>query len=427
MESILAIFFALSTTQKIQTYQENANNIWHLPYIETIYRPERWANDERLFSNHPKYKEFEKKINIKSQTTAAKHEAWLYEQRVKHLEENFPDEYDLHKKNNYIGDKKLERTQQYFYPKTKIVIHHSAMPTKHMKNKQDIKKHIQEIQELHTFYRNRGDVGYHFLIGKFGGIYEGRAGWPGIIWAHAQFNNFNSIGINLLGNFQEEYPSKKQIESLTSLLIALCKYYDIKPHQQALMHAKSDKTPYIKDFYDDAITYHKVVGQTSCPGEHMEELIPFVKQFVNEYFINFNERQDHNKIIHEIFSGIDLDISKEELHNHIINFKENYKKTKHTTEETRPWRDTYTFLINNRDTKLLLPNTEGEKIIKKYESFLQKISNHKNINKDERNYFTDTFNKYIYFENQFLEKDNNKSRELFFLYLKKLLLIIQNR
>jgi len=49
------------------------------------------------------------------------------------------------------------------------------MPTSHIKTPEDEKKHLQEIQELHTFYRNRGDIGYHFLIGKFGDIYEGKA------------------------------------------------------------------------------------------------------------------------------------------------------------------------------------------------------------------------------------------------------------
>ena len=55
------------------------------------------------------------------------------------------------------------------------------MPNKYFKTVNAEKKHVQEIQELHTFYRDWGDIGYHFLIGKFGDIYEGRAGGPGIV------------------------------------------------------------------------------------------------------------------------------------------------------------------------------------------------------------------------------------------------------
>ena len=102
MESILAILFALTTTQKITTYQQHANNIRHFNYTEITYRPERGANDEWLFSDHTKYKDFEKKVATKNKTTAAKREARLKEQRTKHLESNFPDEYELHKKSTHI-------------------------------------------------------------------------------------------------------------------------------------------------------------------------------------------------------------------------------------------------------------------------------------------------------------------------------------
>ncbi|NOZ45026.1 MAG: hypothetical protein GXP45_08005 [bacterium] len=86
-----------------------------------------------------------------------------------------------------------------------------------------------------------------------------------MIGAHAQFNNFDSIGITLLGNFQTEYPSLDQIKALIKLLISLSRYYQLDLNQQVLYHAKSETAPYIQDIYDSPISYHKKIGTTACP------------------------------------------------------------------------------------------------------------------------------------------------------------------
>jgi len=425
MESILALIFTLTTIHKIVEYQKNANNIRHFNYTEIIYRPERDAHDERLFSDHPKYQEFEKKVSTKNKTSAAKHEAWLKQERTNYLKEHFPNEYETQRQNNYIWKHKLERKQQFFYPKTKIIIHHSAMPVKWLKTKQAIEKHVQEIQELHTFYRDRWDIWYHFLIWKFWWIYEWRSGWPGIIGAHAQFNNFNSIGIDLLWNFQQEQPTKDQIKSLIILLVSLSRYYNIGPYNQTLHHAKISEAPYMKDFIWDAITYHKIVWQTACPGKNLEKLFPFIKNFLSEYLLYFNERQDHDKIISKLFKYIDFSMNQKELHTYFIKFKESYKKTKSDIEKAPTWRQYHNFIIQQKESNIIIPKKNWEQIIIKYKTFLQTIANNTQISNDERNYFIKIFNKYIYYEQSFLSEPNEKNRQLFFLYLKKLILIIK--
>jgi hypothetical protein len=52
---------------------------------------------------------------------------------------------------------------------------------------------------------NRGwqDIGYNFLIGGDGNVYEGR-GW-GIWGAHVPRYNSKSIGICVIGDFQSEF------------------------------------------------------------------------------------------------------------------------------------------------------------------------------------------------------------------------------
>ena len=101
---------------------------------------------------------------------------------------------------------------------------------------------VEDVDKLH---KDRGfaGIGYNYYIDKSGLIYKGR---PDLAQgAHALGKNKVSLGICLEGNFEEEYPTEKQIESLEKLSIFLCLKYDIK-----------------------GILGHKEVQETLCPGKN---------------------------------------------------------------------------------------------------------------------------------------------------------------
>lgn len=107
------------------------------------------------------------------------------------------------------------------YPE-RIIIHHTALPSR-----KDYKglKTIKKIQKSHL-KRNFNDIGYHFLITPYGEIVCGRnIYYEG---AHTKSKNKNSIGIALIGNFEEEKPFKRQIRSLQNLIHVLKRFFKIK-------------------------------------------------------------------------------------------------------------------------------------------------------------------------------------------------------
>lgn len=97
-----------------------------------------------------------------------------------------------------------------------IVIHHSAFAD----------GGPVEVQELHMDRRGFADVAYHFLIDSDGVIYEGRE--INIRGAHVQGFNTGSIGIVLLGNFNEEQSNDIQLASLRALVDHLRYTYEIR-------------------------------------------------------------------------------------------------------------------------------------------------------------------------------------------------------
>jgi hypothetical protein len=125
-----------------------------------------------------------------------------------------------------------------------VVVHHSAF------------SHAgpAEIQALHMDRRGYADVAYHFLIDPDGIIYEGRD--IHIRGAHVQGYNTGSVGVVLLGNFNEEEPTLAQIESLVDLVDYLRYTYGIR---YLAGH---------KDYPDQS------PDGTECPGDNLYPLLP---------------------------------------------------------------------------------------------------------------------------------------------------------
>ncbi|MBI9045022.1 MAG: N-acetylmuramoyl-L-alanine amidase [Anaerolineaceae bacterium] len=123
-----------------------------------------------------------------------------------------------------------------------IVIHHSALP---------ISDGPQEIQSVHMSVRGYDDIAYHFVIDAQGVIYEGRE--LNVRGAHTGGFNTGSVGIVLLGNFEQTEPTDAQIDSLKKLSCSLREEY-------GLSHIAGHR-----DFQPDI---------TVCPGENLYAVLP---------------------------------------------------------------------------------------------------------------------------------------------------------
>ena len=97
-----------------------------------------------------------------------------------------------------------------------IIVHHTAIPN----------ASPAEIQELHMEGRGFADIGYHFLIDPEGVIYEGRE--IVVRGAHVRGFNTGSVGIVLIGNFNEADPTQSQLDSLEGLVDYLRYIYEIR-------------------------------------------------------------------------------------------------------------------------------------------------------------------------------------------------------
>ncbi len=84
-----------------------------------------------------------------------------------------------------------------------VIIHHSAT------YEFDDVNTMRVVQDLHLDDRRWADIGYHFCVGKTGTIFEGRM--LKARGTHTAGYNTGSVGVCLLGNFEEESPTQEQL------------------------------------------------------------------------------------------------------------------------------------------------------------------------------------------------------------------------
>ena len=131
-----------------------------------------------------------------------------------------------------------------------IVIHHSALaPT----------FGVAQIQRLHITQRGFADIAYHFVIDADGKIFEGRS--IQVRGAHVAGANTGSVGVALLGNFEESAPPEIQVSAMHDLIDHLCAAY------RRLTHLAGHH-----DFNFDSV----------CPGAH---LYPSLKNLARDHHL----------------------------------------------------------------------------------------------------------------------------------------------
>ncbi|MFC1599522.1 N-acetylmuramoyl-L-alanine amidase [Patescibacteria group bacterium] len=154
------------------------------------------------------------------------------------------------------------------YPEevSKVIIHHTAT-TKDLDNPT---KAIRDIYYYHAVAKGWGDIGYNYIIDTNGIVYEGRFGGDSVVGAHAGPGNRGSIGIAVLGNFNEGQISTKAKQSLENLISEKSKLYGIDPKGNS----------YFRGVKQQNIMGHDDIMNTSCPGENLDKLLPSIRNNV---------------------------------------------------------------------------------------------------------------------------------------------------
>ncbi|CAG2176188.1 unnamed protein product, partial [Oppiella nova] len=94
-------------------------------------------------------------------------------------------------------------------PVSHVFIHHTVTPDQ-CHNQAAYVAAVRSMQDFHMDNRNWSDIGYNFLMGGDGRIYEAR-GWY-TVRAHTLGMNDKSVNLALMGNYESVAPPKKMLD-----------------------------------------------------------------------------------------------------------------------------------------------------------------------------------------------------------------------
>jgi hypothetical protein len=131
---------------------------------------------------------------------------------------------------------------------------------------------VRGIQAYHVHKNGWDDIGYNFLVDPFGQIFEGRAGGitRNVIGAHAQGFNTGSVGISLLGNYDSKVVAPAASDAIAALLAWRLDLAHVDPASTVTrVSAGSNKWAAGTAVPLRAVSGHRDVGQTACPGAQL--------------------------------------------------------------------------------------------------------------------------------------------------------------
>ena len=129
---------------------------------------------------------------------------------------------------------------------------------------------IRGIYAYHVQSRGWRDIGYNFLVDRFGRIWEGR--WGGIdkavVGAHTLGYNEQSFAGSAIGNWDIATPPPAVADAFSRLMAWKLSLYNIPADAVHI---------WVKDKYFNAINGHRDAGSTACPGRYLYAQLPTIR------------------------------------------------------------------------------------------------------------------------------------------------------
>ncbi len=161
------------------------------------------------------------------------------------------------------------------------VVHHTAGTNTY--SRAQAPAIVRGIEEYHVQGNGWNDIGYNFLVDRFGDVYEGRAGGidRNVVGAHAEGFNTGTFGVALIGNFSTATPPKAMQDALVKLLAWRLDVAHVDPLSTVTYTSGGNakfKAGTVVTLR--AISGHRDTGPSECPGNGAYALLPAIAKRV---------------------------------------------------------------------------------------------------------------------------------------------------
>ncbi|HEU4355073.1 MAG TPA: N-acetylmuramoyl-L-alanine amidase [Actinomycetota bacterium] len=171
-------------------------------------------------------------------------------------------------RSSWGADESIRRAPPSYAPALRFaIVHHTAGLNDYTRAQAPAV--VRAIELYHVQGNGWNDIGYNFLVDRFGTIYEGRYGGidRNVIGAHALGFNTGSVGIALLGTYGSKAPATAAESALARLLAWRLDLAHVNPlGLLTVISGGSERYPKGVPVTLRAVSGHRDTGYTECPG-----------------------------------------------------------------------------------------------------------------------------------------------------------------
>ena len=194
-----------------------------------------------------------------------------------------PDQPPIVRRPGWGADETIVRSSPSFADSLELsVVHHTAGTNSYSASQSAAI--VRGIQRYHVLSNGWNDIGYNYLVDKYGRIFEGRGGGliQNVIGAHAQGFNTGSVGVAVLGTYGSGRISTAARNAVQRLLAWRLDAGHVDP--VSLLNFTSygnDRFPPGRVVRLRAVSGHRDTGYTSCPGNALYGQLGAIAQNVS--------------------------------------------------------------------------------------------------------------------------------------------------
>jgi hypothetical protein len=160
-----------------------------------------------------------------------------------------------------------------------VHVHHTVNANDYSRS--DVPALVRGMYAYHTQSLGWSDIGYNFLVDRFGRTYVGRAGGPDklVRGAHTLGFNHNSTGISCIGNLESGQPSSAMLDGVAAIAAWKLAKHGGKPRGTVMVRSEgSDRFSSGRVVELPVIDGHRDTNETACPGKNLYAKLPAIRR-----------------------------------------------------------------------------------------------------------------------------------------------------
>jgi SpoIID/LytB domain protein len=153
-----------------------------------------------------------------------------------------------------------------------------------------------QVRALYAWYTKGlkySDIAYNFLVDRYGRLYEGRAGGVdrNVLGGHTAGFNQNTFAVSAIGNFDTYKPTAAETSAIVTNVSKLMAWKLALNHVDPLSTATlisnsaagTSRYAVGEKARTPAISGHRDIGSTACPGRYLETQVPRIRTLAASY------------------------------------------------------------------------------------------------------------------------------------------------